>query len=108
MGTQKHGRFARSRAYFKSVDAERTPTMSVVDDRRAANPTASHTALEAEGTETEYDPLVAWSDGSRARTGGNTTLVGPFRLGHAVGWRFEQPKQTVRRTRDTRIRSALV
>ena len=43
---------------FKSVDAERTPTISVVDDRGAANPTANHTTPGAEEIETEYDPPV--------------------------------------------------
>ena len=44
------------KAAFQSVDAERTPTTPVVDDREAANPTANHTTPGAGGVETEYDP----------------------------------------------------
>ena len=55
-GARKWERRRDRKTVFKSVDAERTPTIPVVDDRGAANPTANHTTLEAEEIEAEYDP----------------------------------------------------
>ena len=82
--------------------------------REATNPTADLTPITAEEIETEYDPPVTRVRSLRAAVGSKGRLTQLATVtkqspvcGHTVSWRFEQPKQTVRRTRDTRIRSSL-